>query len=108
MHLVFLSAYRLSAGDQALDLIGEKLRVRRAMDLALEPVGVFAAIHVESRQHGMTATVYCFDADTMLEVLTPVFRADPLTASGIVLVRYGEPGAPERQVFLGDAEIEPT
>lgn len=103
MHLVVLTARQSAAFDALLDRAREEARLRDAIVMALSAATINADARVTFAPGEVTATVDVPDADRAFGILAPVFHASPFCAAGIVVLRYGEPGAPERTFDLASA-----
>lgn len=100
MHLVFLTAFQNTPFDPSLDRKHEARLLERAIRWALQEAAISADVAVRFGTVEVTATITASDADATFGALAPVLRASPYCAGGYVLLRYGPPGAFERQVGL--------
>lgn len=100
MHLVFLTAFQTKPFGPALDRKREAGILKSTIFSALQTAAISADVAVQFGSVDLTATITVPDADAAFAVLAPVFRASSFCRDGFVLLRYGAPGAPERQVSL--------
>lgn len=71
--------------------------------MALETARIPGTVSMRFEAAEITGTVEIPDADKAIGVLAPAFIASPYCAAGVLLVRYGAPGAPERRINLATA-----
>ena len=100
MHLVFLTAFQSAPFGPALDRKQEAGLLKNAILLALQPAAISADVAVHFSAVEVSAWITAADADATFAALAPVLRASAFCRDGYVLLRYGAPGAPERQICL--------
>lgn len=101
-HLVFLSATQDPQADASVDRSRLAMLLEGELRGALDAAAIDAAICVQFNPSGLTARIDTADATRAFNTVAPVFRASSYCAGGYVLLRYGPPGARERQVKLSD------
>ena len=102
MHLVFLTAFQDEPFGPAVDRKREAALLKSAILLALETAAISADVGVGFSEIEVGANIRTSDADATFAAVAPVLRASPFCRNGYVLIRYGAPGAPERQVSLAE------
>lgn len=74
-----------------------------ASELRTAAAGIGSVGLPQARDSEIALHVYGPDADAMLQVLAPLVQASPKVERAWALVRYGDVGAPEKQVTLEGA-----
>ena len=100
VELVYLTAYQGTALDSAVDRTFASAQFAEALRASLGATDLSAKIDVRFISTELSARVYTTDADRAFALLAPVFRASVFCREACVLLRYGEPGAAERQISL--------
>ena len=100
MELVYLTAYQATALEPPVDRNIASAHLENALRASLGATDPSATIDVRFIPTELSARVYTTSADRAFALLAPVFRASEFCRAACVLLRYGEPGAAERQVNL--------
>lgn len=100
MQLVYLTAMQDPPADASVDRPLQRLLLQGALRGALASAAIEAAIVVDFTPSELTARIETPDATLAFATVARVFLESPYCTAGYVLLRYGPPGAGERQVKL--------